>query len=373
MTDIMLQSRPDRLIGIIDRLMPGLWSRLDKARSSASSRSSDVVLPSWVVEIPKPVRLGPDDPSHMTAGEVRIANPEAYHLFAAEGFGDNERLLGLKCPCAAMYFAWRATKMEFRFDSDLAHELMATPVQGDIPADILRRLPSGCLYVSVDGSEIIEDCCGFFACFDQLTKGAAPVLNLFLDAGFHWPVLMYTLPLSGINLSEFIKNRPQAPRLVQEVLLARCGHPNPSEVHTPEDVRQAGLEKILGKVLSLLLYLCSEEPDLPDDYAPVRIRDKMFGTQRRCIAPQNSSVWPVGVRLGALFRKAAQDAQYSGDSAEGPSGTVRPHVRRAHWHTYWIGPKSAQTALLRWIAPVIVGANPGRNTLSTTVRPVLRE
>jgi hypothetical protein len=360
MNDNTLQSRPDRHIAIINRLIPGLWSRLDKARSAASSRPADVVLPSWAVTEPLFVRVGPTDPSTITVAAFRAGKTqEVYKHLIAQGFSDSDRILALPAPFAAMHFAWRATKMEFRFDADLGRELIATPVEGNIPTDILRRLPAGCVYVSVNNGEIVDGVCGFFAYIDQPFRGAVPVLRVFFDWTEGWPTAIYALPLSGINLSEFVAKYAEE-------------HPHPNELVSTK-AAEANHKAGLGKILSLLLYLCSEEPDLPSDFAPVRLRDKVFGTQRRCIAPQKVSAWPVGVRLGAVFRKAAAEAQGPRDPAQASSGVLCPHVRRAHWHTYWTGPKTAQTALLRWIAPVIVGAKSAGDTLSTTVRPVLPE
>jgi hypothetical protein len=36
-----------------------------------------------------------------------------------------------------------------------------------------------------------------------------------------------------------------------------------------------------------------------------------------------------------------------------------PHIRRAHWHNYWTGPRSdrhARTIELHWLSPMLVGA-----------------
>jgi len=35
--------------------------------------------------------------------------------------------------------------------------------------------------------------------------------------------------------------------------------------------------------------------------------------------------------------------------------TVSPHIRRAHWHTYWTG-KGRTVPVLRWLHPILVGS-----------------
>lgn len=80
--------------------------------------------------------------------------------------------------------------------------------------------------------------------------------------------------------------------------------------------------------------------------------------------------YEVGYRVGALLRKGAA-ARYRSSAADGESGrTVIPHLRRAHWHHYWTGPKSdpeKRELVVRWIHPVLVG---GKETIPT-VRPVV--
>ena len=62
----------------------------------------------------------------------------------------------------------------------------------------------------------------------------------------------------------------------------------------------------------------------------------------------------------------------------GPSGThasPRPHVRRAHWHSYWVGQKDqpeARSVVLKWLPPIPVNVQDAGD-LTTTVRDVVAE
>ncbi len=49
-----------------------------------------------------------------------------------------------------------------------------------------------------------------------------------------------------------------------------------------------------------------------------------------------------------------------------------PHLRKAHWHHYWTGPKSdpdQRKLVVRWIHPVFVG----QNETTPVVRRVVNE
>ena len=68
--------------------------------------------------------------------------------------------------------------------------------------------------------------------------------------------------------------------------------------------------------------------------------------------PVNISYWDVGYRVGADYPNNKKEVTISENSG-GFGSMKRPHVRRAHWHHYWVG--EGRTKLeLRWIAPTYV-------------------
>ena len=82
------------------------------------------------------------------------------------------------------------------------------------------------------------------------------------------------------------------------------------------------------------------------------------------------------MRLGAAIR----DAQARSHTADAGSGAgVRPHVRRAHWHTFLSGarlredgsaiPSSARRRELRWMPPVPVNVR-DLDELPAVIHPV---
>jgi len=76
--------------------------------------------------------------------------------------------------------------------------------------------------------------------------------------------------------------------------------------------------------------------------------------------------WDVAVRLGAAIR-AGRARTESEEAAERASG-VRPHIRRAHWHLYWTGPRTSERVpRLHWLPPIPVNVEGG---IVPTVREV---
>ena len=54
----------------------------------------------------------------------------------------------------------------------------------------------------------------------------------------------------------------------------------------------------------------------------------------------------------------------------GSSHSVRPHVRRAHWHHYWVG-EGRNRLEVRWIEPTFVLPEGKREVKIATVRRVI--
>ena len=88
-------------------------------------------------------------------------------------------------------------------------------------------------------------------------------------------------------------------------------------------------------------------------YAPQKNRPKR-SKQTDC------TVHEVGFRIAPALAEVRR--RYESHALESKrSGRHMPvHVRRAHWHGYWTGPKENPTGLeIKWIAPIIVNADRG--------------
>jgi len=98
----------------------------------------------------------------------------------------------------------------------------------------------------------------------------------------------------------------------------------------------------------------------------------------RLFAADGPREWDVGVRIGAALR-AAYAREETGGEAATTGRHVRPHVRRAHWHTVLSGkrkredgttiPASEQRRELRWMPPIAVAINDA-GELPSVIRPV---
>lgn len=197
-------------------------------------------------------------------------------------------------------------------------------------------------------------------------KDGIPVLYLVLDLqekderGFSDHTIAMTLPLSETTtlndlLFSFLLRDSQTSQIVK--------------AFSPT------LGKLVSVALQPILYLCAANaearlatpPELSASPRPKSPpREKLF-------APQRETVWAVGYRIGAAIQAGlSANAHQHTQSAESekPSGrTLRPHLRRAHWHGYRVGPGRREWKVI-WLPPIPVNMDISLADLPITQRTV---
>lgn len=102
-------------------------------------------------------------------------------------------------------------------------------------------------------------------------------------------------------------------------------------------------------------YLCSINADIVPSYKP------QSNVRRNNAKRRSQATWhEVGYQIGSELRA------YNHSVSHGENGgySVRPHMRRAHWHHFWTGPRLGNRKLvLKWLAPTMVGGKPDTATL----------
>ena len=243
--------------------------------------------------------------------------------------------------------AWRYSKGIYYFDDEVRSALIQTDIAGDLPADVLLRLPEWSVYVATLGLTWGDhDLLGFWAHLEYDAGNGDRELRLLLDLDWDRGLPAVAIHLDAGTLIEAIA-RTFAQGVAQTGLVG--GLPDPvlraAEV-TAERV---------APLVSLLLYLCSDEPEIDDDRQPgvSPIRPEATKTKRgwRLFAPDRERYWVVGKPLGEVIRRGRAEASAAGHR------TVRPHIRRGHWHGYWLGPRDGERRFAyHWLPPMVIAA-----------------
>lgn len=269
--------------------------------------------------------------------------------------------------------AWRATQGIYVVDETLLGALWETPVDGDVPSEALQCLPEWCVYVAVPAGWALagQPLSGYFAWLDYHQSAARVELRLLLDTPGAMgegsaPLLPVILHLGHGSLAACV-----SAALDEAERQAREAGAWADDARRAFDRYRVHVGRMVGPLLGPLLYLCAEEAELRDargsDDRPVRPHR---GTQP---TPKAMRTWEVGYHLEPALRRALEAEARTGALPTGDShASPRPHLRRAHWHTYVLGPRAdatRQRRVLRWLPPIPVKID-GGDDLTPTIRPV---
>lgn len=339
------------------RAYPGIWRIVDEVRQTRIRND-----PAWPDYVFLPF---------MTAGTV-LARWHAEHQRPV----DPITLVGPAFVLAGLA-AWRATQGIYRYDPALYAPLVETPVTGDIPGELLRRLPEWCVYVETPGltAPLVEGGeAPMLGVWAWLNLGQEDNLTLMLHVQGTERLPVGHVPLVG-TLDEALArveadwreaiargktgNHLSEPAVDLRVLLA-----NGNLAHSYADPAR----RALGPLLSLLLYLCSDEPDM--DGRPVKPLPKRTKLGWRLFPAEQPRKWNVGERMGAALRLAYEQQEAGQREVDPQTGHARPrgHIRGAHWHTFRTG-EGRLHRRLRWLPPIRVNL-PNISDLPATVRRV---
>lgn len=259
--------------------------------------------------------------------------------------------------------AWRMTQGIYRFDGDLFAALWSTPLT-KIPTEILYKLPEWCVYIEAPSGYKIDQYAllGWFTHLEWDAATGRPELRFVFDLG--GVLSPFMLHLTAATLSECVELALAESRR-QAALRRGEGQPGlPPPAKTAEELKK-GLVADLAPVVSVILYLCTVAADISD---PRGKRERPGNpTPRKTKRGLRTfpldggpTTWLTGYRIGATLRLAgirSDDASRERGAGEAGRASPRPHIRRAHWSTYWTGPRDRpQKPVLKWLPPVAVGA-----------------
>lgn len=261
---------------------------------------------------------------------------------------------------------WRVSQGIYRIDDTVRQAVIETPAAGAVPVDVLLSLPEWCVYVPMPGHDYVgaetrggktARINGFFAHLEHDTHDGRAELRLLIDfadepvfTGLHVDIIHL---LRGKTLIECY----DAMRAVSKHQMLKIGARRDHLDEAIDNLRQTAVER-LAPVVSVLLYLCSQTAEFRQAGEVISRRPgnpEYTKTKKgwRLFPPDRPKIWHVGERLGKAIRdaQAADHPRQHGDDRAGP----RPHVRRAHWHSFWTGAKDAvRKIVLKWLPPIPV-------------------
>jgi hypothetical protein len=252
---------------------------------------------------------------------------------------------------------WRYTQGVYVFDEPLLNSLCATELSRDLPVDVLTRLPEWSIYVALPAhagrdNVILNSSAmrGFFVHLEHGAQNAQNGVELRFLLDMQTGLLPWILHLGPWTVAEAV-GRTQA--------VAAKYSPQKAGLGGAPVIAEMVKHRIQTSqwLLSLVLYLCSEQPEIVNDRehsaAPCNPLPKVTKFGRNLVPPLSPRIWHVGREIGRKIREASVGA---GQVHTGRA-PIRTHIRSGHWNLYWTGPRSGpQTAFYHWLPPTPVSS-----------------
>ena len=285
----------------------------------------------------------------------------------------------------------------YRFDPAFFEEVLNTDIE-TIAAESVLRLPEWSCYVPFPRTLMVNDvpAFGVFVYADKDFRDTIPELRLTFIMGWdqnedlkehqgECPFLDLALYIhlqsdeesniySSINL---VSGDEEQNRAAQGLLKAAM-----LMFHfDDEDQSRQALRHLLQIGASIAMVLCANNIDIKPLNAEAASQVKRTGTHTNTpddrLSPESPRKWEVGERLGSAIR--AWKTETVAQSSEDPLGSVktstqkRPHLRRAHFHSFWIGPRKSdkREKILHWIPPTFI--NDSGEDMPIIIHPVKKQ
>lgn len=252
--------------------------------------------------------------------------------------------------CVHVFGTWRNTLGIYRIDPEIFEQSRLGHIPLDTPTSIFARLPDWCVYIEhppvhlhthEDGREAML--VGFWALFDteksEDGSGRKKFLNIVYDVTNREDTVFDSFFAIKVWIDDDLTVK-QSMRV--GIGKGKEDMAEDEEILKPssKDVEKDG-ELSMLVILSLLLWLCAEEPDISniqgEPTTPENMRLPKYTRHKKTgafVPPSQPTVYDVGKRLGGEVR--AFNKEY-GDSDGRISSRKRPHIRRGHWHGVWRG------------------------------------
>lgn len=308
---------PLRLLAFFGNACPGVWRRFDELREKTKPDS----------------RVFADLVEVLRASPFLTGIPEK--ALDGDMLSENDGRLMIMLSSLG---AWRPAQDIVRFGDEVYDALSESDLGDSIPVGILSHMPAWSIFFETPHGFADPDYGPWDGFFATLDGKADRLVLLFvkddLDDG----------PTCRAAVLNFPGNLAVA----------------------PIDKSTESFDDSVRKAISFLLYACvnglSDSPGALTRPVPKPSPKKTKKGWRLFPA-----IKPAIRLLGAeCERRLASFREEHAHIAR--NGHVRPHIRRAHWHGYWTGPKSGNRNLdVRWLPPIIVAARDDENLQNMSI------
>lgn len=345
---------PLELMRKIEDEYPEAWEEMAYIHSLRGSEP-DMQWPEWCY-------------APMAAASAIVSQDSQMPKFSSKAFFDISSIFALA--------PWRLTRQVYAMDADLERELIDSEPATKIPTEILHRLPYQSFYVQTANISVFEHKIdGFFVTLEFDVKNGEHELRL-LPVSYD---LSFIMPLSlHINCETIGEAFDRYENVTNQRSLEFLGVEYKKLINTPIkkmgfDVTRQSAKAAIQELLPIVVYICSADNDIRErkPAKPKPATAKPASPQKTEPSARKINFWDVGVRIGPALKKYHEHQVTRGSTHEGSHTPKRPHIRRAHYHSFWTGHRNDEAnreLVVKWIPPIFVNADDGSDAPVTIHR-----
>jgi hypothetical protein len=303
--------------------------------------------------------------------DVHRTTPEQYEIMNV--YPEYMQAVAFCAQDAGTLAVWERYKTVYAIDGDLLAELGETADETLVPAGLWQRLGHSDPYVALPEPLVLDTLDGQEQWIDGFWITGRLMLreNGYITTSTHAPgnrelgvlthgrimhkdgrPFMTPVGLPDANWTRITL----ADGVTVGEMVSRC-----LEGFTDQSVEidwRSDVPIMLRKIVSVLVYLCSSNADMVPQPTPPRARKGKDGKRR----PDAPRVIATGFRIGAAI-KAYRSTPRGAERGEPTGRTVAPHIRRAHFQSFRVGPgrPNERTEVeVKWVAPIPVKMGDGK-------------
>jgi len=285
----------------------------------------------------------------------------------------------------------------YRFDPSFFEEVLQTDID-TITAESVLRLPEWSCYVPFPQALMLNDVpvYGLFVYADKDLRDTVPELRLTFILGWthteNLQKFLYDCPYADLPLYVHIQQGEDSD-IYSAINLIAEGEEHNREAHgllkaamlifhfDDEDQSRQALRYLLKIGTSIAMVLCANNIDIKPLNAEATSQVKRTGSHTNTpndhLSPESPRKWEVGERFGSAIRAWKTEFADLSSVEQLPTGKKglqkRPHLRRAHFHSFWIGPRKSdkREKILHWIPPTFINDN--GEDMPVVIHPVKKQ
>ncbi|AGP58339.1 hypothetical protein [Streptomyces rapamycinicus] len=282
---------------------------------------------------------------------------------APRGDSNDDHLLAAAGMVAATRM-WRETRVVYDFDPSLSESLVDMELDSEFPGEVLRRLPHPNPLFLFRKPILSQDqfgrptaMRGFVLMLRPSLAEVVSTVDIDKHDGVPYAVIAVVdvldehgsvLERQTVELFAPTKAENTTARKMMDE--APVIHVLGGEMGPQDSALREYMARLTLIVVSHLLYVCCDKPDLEKVPAPPRRAERRGIRQGRA-----AQVHRVGWRLGPAIRQFHEKVDRLRRTAIRRDWKVIPHVRRGHPHTFLFGPRKSLKKV-KWIPPLLVNA-----------------